>query len=198
MEKHFFLFRHGQTTYNINGFIQGQTNDSVLTETGIVQAFHIGNVLRQYPLDILISSPLKRALQTSEQVLKHFPNLPFKTDNRLTEVNVGEIEGLHYTVVQEKFQEKYQQWRSSHPDFQDMRFVGGESKTDVRTRLFEALNDYAEKTNYTHIAVSGHGILLSQMLLALGHDIPHIENGTVLHLIWDNRQWTLKEKMNSK
>ena len=38
MKKHFFIFRHGQTTYNSNGFIQGQTNNSVLTEIGISQA----------------------------------------------------------------------------------------------------------------------------------------------------------------
>ena len=106
MTKHFFLFRHGETTYNVNGFVQGQTNNSVLTEKGHIQAYQVGQILKNHPIDVLISSPLKRAIQTAQEVLKSMPNVPFVTDERLTEVNVGEIEGLHYTKVQEKFDEK--------------------------------------------------------------------------------------------
>ncbi len=196
MKKHFFLFRHGETTYNVNGLIQGQTNNSVLTEIGIKQAFCIGKTLQEYPLEVLISSPLKRAVQTATHVLTFFPNLPFQTDNRLTEVNVGEIEGLHYTVVQEKFKEKYQQWRSIDSTFQDVKFEAGESKRDVRTRIFDVLNDYANKTLYTYIAVSGHGILLSQLLLSLGHHISDIPNASILHLTYQHHQWTFEEMIH--
>ena len=52
--KHFFIFRHGQTTYNLNGYIQGQTNDSLLTDKGKEQAFQIGEKLKHFPLDILL------------------------------------------------------------------------------------------------------------------------------------------------
>lgn len=193
MTKHFFLFRHGETTYNVNGFVQGQTNNSVLTEKGHIQAYQVGQILKNHPIDVLISSPLKRAIQTAQEVLKSMPNVPFVTDERLTEVNVGEIEGLHYTKVQEKFGEKYKKWHSLDEQYLDLHFECGESKRDVRLRVFEALNEYANNPSYTYIAVSGHGILLSQTLLALNQSVSEIKNGCIIHLIHQNNQWHYAE-----
>lgn len=189
MTKHFFLFRHGETTYNVNGFIQGQTNNSVLTEKGHTQAYQVGQILKNHPIDVLISSPLKRAIQTSQEVLKSLSKISVITDKRFTEVNVGEIEGLHYTKVQEKFGEKYKKWHSLDEEYIDLRFEGGESKRDVRLRVFEALNEYANNPSYNYIAVSGHGILLSQTLLALNQSVSEIKNGCIVHLIRKNNQW---------
>ena len=188
MKKYFFLFRHGETTYNVSGFVQGQTNNSVLTEKGVDQAFKVGEILKDYPIDILVSSPLRRALQTAQEVLKSFDSLPLLTDNRFTEVNVGEIEGLHYTKVQEQFGEKYLQWRSLDEKYLDLSFEGGETKRQVRKRLFDALNYYAKETPYQYIAVAGHGILLTQALLALGHEAVDVKNGSILFLVFENNQ----------
>ena len=35
MVKNFYIFRHGQSSYNLEGRIQGHTNNSVLTNQGI-------------------------------------------------------------------------------------------------------------------------------------------------------------------
>ena len=190
--KHFFLFRHGETTYNIQGLIQGQTNNSVLTPKGIEQAYQVGEKLKKYPIDILISSPLKRAQQTANEVLKSFNFLPIQTDNRFTEVNVGEIEGLHYKIVQEKFKEKYNNWRSLDEKYLDLSFTGGESKRQVRTRVFNGLNEYARNSALNFIAISGHGILISQVLLALKQPIKDVPNGSILHLTYQDNQWNFE------
>ncbi len=187
-EKHFYLFRHGQSTYNQLGRTQGQTNASVLTEKGHQQAFDIGVRLKTIPLQIIFCSPLKRAQETAKEVIKTHA-VPIRTDNRLTEVNVGEIEGLHYTKIREKFGEKYEAWRSLDEKYLDLSFEGGETKRQVRTRIFEALNEYACETEYSHIGISGHGILLTQVLLALGYQTDEIPNGAVLHLIFRNNAW---------
>ena len=188
MKKYFYLFRHGETTYNVGGFVQGQTNNSVLTEKGVEQAFRVGEILKNYPIDVLVSSPLKRAQQTAQEVLKSFSHLPLLTDERFTEVNVGEIEGLHYTKVQEKFNEKYLQWRSLDEKYLDLCFLGGEKKRQVRTRLMEALNYYAEQTPYQYIAVAGHGILLTQALLALGQEAVDVKNGSILFFTYEDNK----------
>ncbi len=188
LEKHFYLFRHGQSTYNLLGRTQGQTNDSVLTERGRQQAFDIGVCLKDIPLQIIFCSPLKRAQETAQEVCKTHA-VAIQTDNRLTEVNVGEIEGLHHTEIRKKFGEKYDAWRSPDNNHLDLSFKGGETKRQVRTRVFEALNEYAQKTDYTYIGVSGHGILLTQVLLALGYQTEDVPNGAVLHLIFRNNAW---------
>ena len=67
MTKDFYIFRHGQSTYNLTGRTQGQTNDSVLTELGLEQARSIGERLKDKGIQLIVSSPLKRALQTVER-----------------------------------------------------------------------------------------------------------------------------------
>ena len=50
------LTRHGQTGWNVEGKIQGQT-DTELNETGIKQAEVIREKLFNQKIDIIISSP---------------------------------------------------------------------------------------------------------------------------------------------
>ena len=129
MKKTFYIFRHGQSSYNLAGRTQGQTNDSVLTELGQQQAVQIGQRLQDKHIELILCSPLVRARQTAELANRSL-NVPIIYDNRFIEVNVGEIEGLHYTEIMEKYGEKYQQWRSSDQQFENLRFNGGESKKE--------------------------------------------------------------------
>lgn len=184
----FYIFRHGQSSYNLAGRTQGQTNDSVLTDNGQQQAREIGERLKDKKIEIIICSPLVRAKQTAD-LANLALQVPIINDDRFIEVNVGEIEGLHHTVISEKFGEKYQQWRSSDKKYDDLRFEGGESKREVRTRVFDGLNDYAEHSPYQNIAISSHGIMLTQTLIALGKEGVEIPNGSILSLEYNDGQW---------
>ena len=46
MVKNFYIFRHGQSSYNLEGKIQGHTNNSVLTDRGIDQAYATADNLK--------------------------------------------------------------------------------------------------------------------------------------------------------
>ncbi|MFI3242332.1 MAG: histidine phosphatase family protein [Alphaproteobacteria bacterium] len=190
--KNFYIFRHGQSSYNLAGRTQGQTNDSVLTELGKEQASEVGKRLKSLNIDIILSSPLKRALQTTEFANKTL-NTKVVVDDRFTEVNVGEIEGLHYTEIQEKYGEKYLQWRSLDKQFENIHFKGGETKKQVRERIFNGLNEWAKNSEHSNIAVSSHGIALSQILIALGKEAEDVKNGAILHLKKDNNDWSIVE-----
>ncbi len=182
--KTFYIFRHGQSTYNLSGRTQGQTNDSVLTPLGEQQALEVGKKLQDKGVEVIISSPLTRAMQTA-QLANESLNVPIRQDERFSEVNVGEIEGLHYTVIQEKYGEKYREWRSSDRAYENMCFDGGESKKEVRTRVLDGLKDYADHSPYTRIAVSSHGIMLTQLLIAFEQPAIDIPNGGILALTYD-------------
>ena len=62
-----FVTRHGQTSWNALGKIQGKT-DIELNETGKNQARETGEAIKNEHIDIIISSPLKRAKETA---MKH-------------------------------------------------------------------------------------------------------------------------------
>lgn len=185
MVKNFYIFRHGQSSYNLEGRIQGHTNNSVLTNQGIDEAHNAASLLQDKKIEIVVSSPLRRAKQTGSIVSKMI-KVPLQYDDRFTEVNVGIAEGLHYTKAQQKFGDLYRQWRSVDPKYIDIHFENGESKRDVQKRIFKALNEYAQNPDYQNIAVSGHGITLSQTLMALNVEQPDIPNGAIIHLQYDN------------
>src|SRR5262245_14524749 len=79
-----FLVRHGESTYNAEGRLQGQA-DPPLTPRGRAEAEALAGLLDGR----VISSDLVRARETAA-LLGH-PDAP--TDRRLREIHVGEWEG---------------------------------------------------------------------------------------------------------
>ena len=187
MVKNFYIFRHGQSSYNVEGKIQGHTNNSVLTDRGIDQAYATADNLKNKDVEIVISSPLRRAKQTGNIVSKVI-KVPLQYDERFTEVNVGVAEGMHYTQALEKFGELYRKWRSSKTQDEDICFENGESKRQVRQRVFSALEQYAQ-SKYNNIAISGHGITRTETLHALNIDKEDVDNGEIIHLQYDKDNW---------
>ena len=60
-----YVIRHGQTDWNVAGKCQGRT-DIELNSTGIEQAKKAKTQLKDYKIDLIICSPLKRARKTAE------------------------------------------------------------------------------------------------------------------------------------
>ena len=85
------ITRHGQTDWNIEGKIQGQT-DIELNETGIKQAEATREKLLNEKIDIIISSPQKRARKTAEIIAKG-RHIPIIIDKGIEERYFGEFEG---------------------------------------------------------------------------------------------------------
>lgn len=66
--KTIYFVRHGQSQANVDKVFAGSRLDSPLTELGFQQAVVTAAKLRQTPIDIIVSSPLKRATQTAERI----------------------------------------------------------------------------------------------------------------------------------
>lgn len=85
------LTRHGQTDWNVAKKIQGRT-DIPLNETGIKQARIAREKLYNYNIDVILASPLKRALKTAE-IIAEGRNIPLIICDELAERYFGEFEG---------------------------------------------------------------------------------------------------------
>ena len=190
MIKDFYIFRHGESTYNVAGRIQGQTNDSKLTDLGKQQAFEVGKKLVDKGIEIIVTSPLFRAVQTAELVNKSL-NKNVVKDNRFTEVDVGVVEGLYYLEAKEKYSEEFEKMHAHGDEYDESCYPGGETRKQVRERVFNGLDDWSKNNNYNIIAISSHGIMLSQILFALGETKTDIQNGSILHIIKENDNWSI-------
>ena len=87
-----YIMRHGRTDWNERHRLQGRT-DIPLNEDGRRMAEEAGREYRTVPLDLCFCSPLIRARETAEIVLRD-RNIPIRTDDRLKEMSFGDFEGL--------------------------------------------------------------------------------------------------------
>jgi broad specificity phosphatase PhoE len=86
------LVRHGQTTWNQAGLLQGQTADIPLTDLGRTQAAAAAEQLARLAPGALISSDLLRARQTAD-VCAAATGLPVTVTPELREQGYGVLEG---------------------------------------------------------------------------------------------------------
>jgi broad specificity phosphatase PhoE len=123
-----YLARHGQTTANAAGLVQGQ-RDPELTEVGVRQAATLVSVLPAAAR--VVSSPLRRARVTAAAL-----DRPVEVDDRWIEIDFGELE---YRPVAEIRESVWPKWR------EDPEWVpaGGESLGDVARRVGPACDALA-------------------------------------------------------
>ena len=91
--------RHGQTVYNLEKRYAGSI-DIPLNEKGIEDAENAAIKLKDYEFDIVITSKLKRAIQTAELLIAG-RNIQIIHNKLCNERNYGKMQGLNYIEVEE-------------------------------------------------------------------------------------------------
>lgn len=86
-----YVVRHGQTDWNVAGKCQGRT-DIELNNIGIEQAKNTKGQIKKHNIDLIICSPLKRAIKTAE-IINEATNCKIVSDERIIERCCGEVEG---------------------------------------------------------------------------------------------------------
>ena len=162
-----YVIRHGETNANKEGIMQGWI-DLPLNEFGRKLAIDTGRALKGVKFDAAISSPLSRAKETAELLLRESGNLdtPLYLDERLKEISAGEWEGKCFrpgTPDSEALGEEMRKKFFGDP-FLAPRYPGGESAYDVIARTQEFFKDLVAKEPYTRVLVSTHGAALRAML----------------------------------
>src|ERR1051325_8568524 len=87
------LTRHGETFENANKITMGQGIDGVLNEEGVQQARKLADRLKEEKIDFAYTSDLKRAISTTEEILKYHPHTKMICVSELRERNLGIYEG---------------------------------------------------------------------------------------------------------
>lgn len=179
------IVRHGQSVADIEERMEGRA-DFPLTNLGKKQAEKLACWLKQNILfDYIISSPLKRASETSDIVSKIcFKEVTY--DERLMEWNNGLIAGL----LKSEAHEKYPIPKGGRKYFQ--RIFEGESTIDFRTRaeefIAEILDKYNSDKDDRRILIITHGgtanmIIHSFLNLPIKNDITICSDDTGVHIL---------------
>lgn len=150
-----YLCRHGQTEWNRERRLQGQT-EADLTPLGRLQAAAMADLLhdhiaREPSADWrIVASPLRRARDTAQAIADRL-GMTVAFDDRLMELTVGEWEGRLYADVHRENPEAFKspEWFFTAP--------GGETYEQVMARVSHWLAEQAPEPERRLIVVS-HGI----------------------------------------
>jgi broad specificity phosphatase PhoE len=147
------LIRHGETDWNRIGRCQGVA-DIVLNENGKRQAKELAESLKNHDIKAVYSSHLKRAHETAQEIAKHH-SLSVQVDPDFQEMNQGDLEGLTFPDIRDRYAEVLKQWRESP---ETLRLPNGESLLEVQERAWEAF----EKVHKLH---------LGETVVAVSHNL---------------------------
>lgn len=145
------LVRHGETNWNLQGRYQGQ-EDTRLSEKGFAQAELLAQGLKNVHLDLCFSSPLKRAFLTCKACAA-LHQLPVTADERLTEINHGTWEGELACDIEARYPKEFKAW---HTAPHTVKMPEGESLEDVRKRVREVFDEFAQKYEGKTLLVAAH------------------------------------------
>ena len=142
----FFLVRHGETEWNRLRKIQG-ISDIPLNDTGRSQAAALGDILSKHRFDLIVSSPLSRALETAQIVARKLGMPAPLVIQDLVERNYGEAEGSSGLELD-----------TLYPPGTEI--PGREDRADVTKRVVRTLHDLAIRHPDADILAVAHGAVI--------------------------------------
>ena len=165
------LVRHGETVDNVNHIMQGQTQGQ-LTAQGLLQAHRLAESLRSEPIDVFVSSDLKRSVDTC-RVVAEAHGKGVVTTPLLRERDWGSFTGRYIPGL------KGETWPD---DIESLEVLKHRAR-----RFMQYITD-----NYPGLTVLavGHGII-NKAIQAVYYDkpmneIPRMENAEVRRLMIDS------------
>ena len=166
------LTRHGQTEWNFLKKVQGKL-DIPLNEKGIKQAQITKSKLQNEEIDLILSSPLIRAVETAK-IINTGKNIPLFISKQFSERDFGEFEGMaNYNFDYEAF------WSYK----QNLQYEKAENIRLFFNRVYSALDEIYLKYKGKRILLVGHAGI-SIPVYCYFNGIPNID--TLLDLAIDN------------
>jgi probable phosphoglycerate mutase len=164
--------RHGLSSFNKEGRIQGRNDLSKLTKEGQLQAEAAGKTISSIPIDAIYSSPLQRASETTKIIIEqHQRDLQAIYTDELLEVDLGPWSGLTKNEIKNDFPQELSVWQKE-PKELTINKDDGTKFQPIKELLYQAehflkylFNTYSG-SNKT-ILIVAHNAILRCLILKL-------------------------------
>lgn len=148
-----YVLRHGETAYNKEGRYLGRTDVFAIFDFDKKEIKDLENNIKSLNFDLIISSPLKRCLETVEILVG---KKDVMIEDGFVERSVGVYEGLTKEEARERYPDIYsknatRQFNNAPP--------GGETILDVEKRVFVALDKIKQHHKDKKILIVTHGFI---------------------------------------
>lgn len=129
-----FLIRHG-TNDSIGKRLVGRMPGIHLNQKGIEQAQALADLLKDFPVKAIFSSPMERTLETAKP-LAAILGLPIQVHPELNEADFGDWTGCTFEELQ-----KEDLWNTVREQPASVRFPSGESLLEIQHRAGKAIEE---------------------------------------------------------
>lgn len=147
------LIRHGETEWNVIGRYQGQA-DPPLNHRGIEQSRQLAQELREVGLDLLYTSPLKRAAQTAQIIAEKLQILVYE-EPRLMEIHQGDWQTRLRCDIESRYPQLFSRWETEPWEVTPPQ---GEHLSQVKIRVDIAIDEILALHPEKRIGIVSHRI----------------------------------------
>ncbi len=147
------IVRHGQTDWNRERRYMGST-DIELNDEGRRQAEKVAQRLKDYDIKMILTSPMKRALETAREIRRYHPDAELVVEKDLREVDFGILEGMTKDEIKKKYKDH---WDAIEKNDFNHKVPGGESYAEASVRVLNVL-DKVLKSGKDSVIVA-HGMV---------------------------------------
>ena len=154
------MIRHGEIPSNINKVYAGRSPEH-LTEKGVRQARQVSEKLKSLKIDALYSSPIQRALQTT-QILSEDIGVDLEVDDAFRELEMGPWEGLSENDVAKEYPGEWSIWNS---DPTKLRLAGRETLDELLGRVLTGVKSIYDKAKDRNVVIVTHVAIIRVLLL---------------------------------
>ncbi|MGM5487830.1 MAG: histidine phosphatase family protein [Nanobdellota archaeon] len=130
--KNLYVLRHGKTYYNLEDRIGG---DSPLNEKGWAQARAVKDYFRDHDIEMVFTSPKKRAKQMAKPLCDHLGSRMIEI-KELDEIDAGICEELTYNEIKSMFPTIYEERKKDKFNYV---YPDGESYSTMIPRIVRGL-----------------------------------------------------------
>ena len=159
-----YLIRHGETDNNLKAHFNGQKANQPLKEKGCAQAACLAAPFAEIKPDVILASPLRRAMATAEGLRGDLP-LVIEPAPDLLEMDMGIYDGVSFEEVWRIAPFIMENWAKGDPALVQM--PEGENFTDAQNRVTAALVRIVREYRGKTVAAVAHGTLFQLFFLRL-------------------------------
>jgi alpha-ribazole phosphatase len=175
------FIRHCETVANLEKRYLGWSS-SPYTRLGYKQIRDLIEIIGSEQVDVILSSPLSRALTLAEALGRVFER-EVEVQDALKEMNFGIFEGKTYKEVAERYPVEWEEWSM---DYRNYRLPQGERFIDFHSRVTGYLDSLRDPRTY--ILVTHGGVIQSAITHLLNLDMDarwrfKIPPGSILEII---------------
>jgi probable phosphoglycerate mutase len=190
MSTRVLLLRHAEAEDPL--VFHGAESDVGLSERGRRQAEAIAPVLAARTPQVLISSAMRRAIETATPIARAC-GLQLRTEPELHERRVGALVGTPTRGQDGVWPDTLRRWLAGDTGFAQ---PGAESFDDIRDRVLPVWQRVTTEHAGKKLVIVAHGVVCRVLVLSLlpgysigdWHDI-HIDNVAIHELLRDGESW---------